>query len=1284
MQSSDRRPAARFALRALEWLAWTAFFAFAAVFLALRFWLLPQVERYRDDVVAALTRAVGLPVSIGALSAEWDGLHPRLTVTNLRIADRDGREALVLPLVEPVVGWATLFAGDLRLYSLTIEGPKLTVRRGADGTLSVAGIALGKPSQAQAQAARGEGRLGDWIFGQREIVVRDAEIEWVDELRGAPPLVLRRLQFRLRNRGELHQVGLSARPPPELGAGLELRVSLRGASVAQLGAWNGRVYAELGYTDLAGWRAWVDYPFDISSGQGALRLWATFGAGKLVDATADLALTGVTARLGEALPPLALSSVAGRVQGRATAYGYEFGARRLALVPLEGLPMRGATFRASWEATQPPHGSLSADVLELAPLAQLAEQLPLPADLRALLAELAPQGKVSDASLEWTGQLPEDARFRARARFEGLAMNAWRGVPGFRNLTGRLEASETRGTLSLAAHDAEIDLPRVFPDPRIQLSRLGGSLSWERMPAGALHVRIAQLLFANDDLAGGATGTYGYDGQGPGSIDLSAQLERFDARALQRYLPRPGIVGEKTRAWLVAAVRGGRSTDTRVRLRGDLRRFPFRDPADGQFEVALPFQDASLAYAPGWPAIVEARGELRMERDRLEIAVRQARVLGAQVRDTRAALTIGPRAVLSIAGRAEGPSAAFLRFLRESPVRGRVGEFVDDLDATGDGELRLRLSLPLAEVADFAASGEYAFAGNTLRLGSRLPRIERAAGTLAFTGGSLQLRNASGQLMGGTLRVLGGTQRGGDVVLNASGTFTMVALEPWLPEVWRGRVRGASAYAGSVRLRRGAPPQLSVESELVGVASALPPPLDKQAGEAQLLRLALLQGEERERDRISVSYGRLLEAEVLRQREGDAMVLERAAIAFHPPPGAALRLPERPVRTLLYGSLPHLDLDRWLGLLGGASEDGGGEPAATVAEMSFGKLDVFGRRLEDISVKAQVGRAGWTADVVSKDIAGSVVYRGGERRALQARMARLDVPAQAPDAVRSEGGAADLPDVDLVAEDFGSRGRRPGRVEIVARRDGARWRIERLTAQNPDGRIAGSGQWRTGAGGGTALDLTFESADVGKFLGRLGHANLVSGGSATGAAALAWEGEPTAIHYPSLSGSLNLHAEQGQFLQIEPGIGKLVSLMSLQNLPRRVVLDFGDVFSKGFQWDTIDATARIEQGVLETTDFSMAGGAAEVQMRGKVDLAQETQDLRVRVVPGLDGTASTVTGVLINPPAGVAAFLAQKLLRNPLGQMFAYQYAITGDWAAPKVEKLTLPPAQLPKPPIGD
>lgn len=1277
MQSSDRRSAARTALGALEWLAWIVFFAFAAVFLALRFWMLPQVERYQDKVVAALSRAVGLPVTIGALAADWDGLHPRLTVTNLRVADRDGREALVLPVVEPVIGWASLFAGDLRLYSLTVDGPRLAVRRATDGTLSVAGIALGE----RAGAGEGDGRLADWILEQREIIVRNAEIEWVDEQRGAPPLVLRGLQFRMRNRGELHQIGLSARPPPELGAGLELRLALRGRSVRQLAAWTGRVYAELGYTDLAGWRAWVDYPMEISSGQGALRLWATFGAGKLVDATADLALSGVNARLGAQLPPLALASVAGRVQGRSTPRGYEFGARRLEMVPIRGLAMRGTTFRASWEDAQPPRGTLGADYLELEPLAQLAEHLPFPADLRALLAELAPQGTVSDASLEWTGRLPDEARFRARARFEGLAMNAWRTVPGFRRLTGRLEASEARGSLTLAARDAEVDLPRVFSDPRIRLAQLGGELSWERLDGRGLAVRIAQLRFANRDAAGSASGTYTWPGEGRGRIDLSAELQRADAGALERYLPL--VLNEKVRAWLVASIRGGQSANARLRLRGDLRHFPFRDPAEGQFEFVAPVRDGVLAYARGWPEIRDLDGELRIERGRMEVVARNARVLGAAVRDARAAMPLGAGAALSVSGRAEGPTEAFVGFLRESPLRRLLGELADDLEVSGSGQLTLGLRLPLAELDKSEASGEYAFAGNTLGLGRQLPTIERAAGTLAFSGGSLQLRNASGRLLGGPLRVVGGTQRGGDVVLSASGSFTVAALERWLPEPWRGRLSGSSAYAGSVRLKRGAAPQISVESELNGVASALPPPLDKSAGETQLLRIALLPGGEGERERISVSLGRLLQAEFLRQREGREMALERAAIGFHVPPGAGLRMPERPARMLVYGSLPHLDLDRWLGLLGGEAGPDGDE-RATVAEMSFGKLDVFGRRLEDISVKARVGAGGWAANVTSTAIAGDVEYRGAAPRALRARMARFEVPGKSPDAQQAPGQAEDLPDLDLIAEEFGYRGMRLGRVEILARREGEDWRIERLAAKTPDGSVTGKGRWRTGDAGGTSLELELESANVGAFLGRVGYPNLVSRGSATGAASLAWRGEPTSVHYPSLSGDLKLHAEQGRFLQIEPGIGKLVSLMSLQNLPRRVVLDFGDVFSKGFQWDVIDATASIAGGVLETRDFKMSGGAAEVQMQGKVDLAAETQDLRVRVVPGLDGTASTVTGVLVNPPAGIAALLAQKLLRNPLGQIFAYQYAITGDWGDPKVEKLNLPPAQLPKPPSGD
>src|SRR6185312_14601064 len=222
-------------LRALEVLIWVSFFSFALVFLSLRYWILPDIERYRGDIVAAISQAIGLEVKIGALAGDWQGLHPRISIADVRVHDRDGREALVLPMVENVISWRSLFVGGLRLRSFAVDGPKLTVRRDKDGKIFVAGIAVG--------GERGDGRLTDWILSQNEIVVRGAEIEWVDERRNAPPLQLSALNFRLANDGDEHSIGLSARPPRELGPGLEVRAQLEGASVKQPDRWSGRVYA---------------------------------------------------------------------------------------------------------------------------------------------------------------------------------------------------------------------------------------------------------------------------------------------------------------------------------------------------------------------------------------------------------------------------------------------------------------------------------------------------------------------------------------------------------------------------------------------------------------------------------------------------------------------------------------------------------------------------------------------------------------------------------------------------------------------------------------------------------------------------------------------------------------------------------------------------------------------------------------------------------------------------------------------------------------------------------
>jgi uncharacterized protein YhdP len=156
----------------------------------------------------------------------------------------------------------------------------------------------------------------------------------------------------------------------------------------------------------------------------------------------------------------------------------------------------------------------------------------------------------------------------------------------------------------------------------------------------------------------------------------------------------------------------------------------------------------------------------------------------------------------------------------------------------------------------------------------------------------------------------------------------------------------------------------------------------------------------------------------------------------------------------------------------------------------------------------------------------------------------------------------------------------------------------------------------------------------------VGYPDLVKGGKTKLRGNLDWEGEPAAIDYASLRGTVQLESYAGQFLEIEPGIGKLISLMSLQSLPRRIALDFRDVFSKGFDFERISSSGQVEAGVMAVKDFRMRGTSAQVEMSGDVDLAQETQNMRVRVIPSLGDSASTVIA-LVNPLLAIPAAIAQ-------------------------------------------
>ena len=1263
--------AMRILLRSAEMLLWALFFVLALLFLALRYWILPNVERYRPAIVEAVTQAVGLPVTVERISADWRGLRPQLELVNVRLFDAGGREALVLPSVVNVIAWRSLLFLDLRLHSFEVDDLKLTVRRDAEGRITIAGILL-EPEK------KGDGRLTDWVLGQREIVVRNAEIDWHDDLRKAPALALSGLNFRLQNEGDEHAAGFSARPPPELGTSVEVRAELVGRTVTQPRAWNGRLFAEAGNTDLAAWRAWLDYPVDVRHGEGALRVWATLVEGKVRRVAADLALANVVARLGPDLPLLELSSLQGRLSGRNTPSGFEVGTRELRFKDTHGPELQPTTLRLGVEhpgGGKLMQGSFKASLLEFAPLAHIADSLPIPPDVRQVLAELAPQGNLHDAQFDWTGELPAPKSYSARGRFEGLAMQPWGRLPGFSGLTGSLEADEKKGSLRLVSRDAQIDLPKIFREPGTKFESLSGQVAWETLKprqAGeplSLQFRLTNLAFSNADLAGTAHGSYANSGQGPGTIDLSAQFSRADAKQVPRYMPL--VISEKLRTWLDNAIVAGTSNDVRLRLRGDLHDFPFVNPATGQFQVAAKVQKGILDYVDGWPRMEDIEADLLFERDKAEIVGRKARIFGATLSAVRVSIPHLNGGVISLNGQADGPTADFLRYTQQSPVRRMISGATDAMQATGRGQLKLRLDLPLGELAKTRVAGQYQFAANTVVVDARLPPIERAGGRIEFTEAGLTVRDVRGALFGGQVALGGGTRPEGGVLVTARGDATVPGTRNFFEHPWKRFLSGGAAYTATV-LAAGGTVRVAVDTNLNGVTSDLPAPLAKSALESMPLHVDYVPVEGG--DRISLTLGKFLAAEFQRRREGDAMVVQRTGVGLN----QATRLPDKN-GLMLGGTLAALSLDSWLPLVTGgppAAVAPGlppSAPSASTFELRLGTLDAFGKRLHAVTLRAGAEGRGWQANVASTEMAGDLSYRGEDRGKLTARLAHFTPPPDAPGV--KHGGSGDLPAVDLIAERFNYRGKQLGRVEVVAQPDGPNWRIEKIANVNPEAALAARGLWITGPSSRTSIDFTLAVNDAGKYLDRVGTPDSVKGGTAKLTGALAWAGDPLNIDYPTLAGDVTLNAENGQFLEIEPGIGKLVSLMSLQMLPRRIALDFRDVFSKGFAFDQISGSLTIEKGVIHTKDLKMRGSAAEVDIAGEADLGKETQNLQVKVVPALGDTASTLVG-LLNPVYGVATLIAQKLLKNPLGNIFAFEYAISGTWSDPKVQKLRVVPVE--------
>lgn len=1251
--------------RLVFWLVLLTGIAWALVVMVLSYFVLPHVDEYSEPILSSVSQAIGQTVEIGRVEGGWRNYRPALTFFDVQVHEAGGMQTLALDRVDTVLSWKSLIVGNFVFDLIEFSGSNIELRRDSIGTLWVAGKAVERKQPGD------RSRLLNWLLAQEQIVVSGAQVAWIDEMRSAPALQVEDVRLRIENSGKRHRFGLTGKPPAELASAITLNADFYGDTSESIEG-QARLYAEFEYVNLAYAQEWFSLPLDIDSGLGVLRLWMDIENRLVQRVIAEGNLVNVAGRLDPGLDTFALASLSGRVQWDDDAMTNTIAMSDLTFETVDGVRFAPATISLKTPRGAQYRTELRVRSLDLAPLVELSRFLPLDAQTRDKLAAWQPSGVIDQMRASWLKAADSRQALSLDGEFRQLSLNSVGKLPGFSGMSGSVVVSGAGGSVALKTKNAVLDYQQIFPEP-IPFDYLDADASWQ-LDANSVRVNIDSLSFTNAHGAGKLNGSYFYPGQGRGDIDVRAVLVRGEARDLWRYFPHRI---EKTRDWLKQGLVSGVSDNARLHFAGRLDDFPFDDSSEGILEISAAVRDGAVRIGEDWPLIEDINGEFLLTGDRIDIKPRSATIMGADVSESRVSVVnVGKKgqARLLLDGKAVAEVGQYLRFIADSPVARYTKGATANMRGRGIGNLELRLDLPFHDRVSTTVEGVLDMAGPTFSIGPRAPQMTDYAVRLEFDRNTVAFRNGRARMLGGPVRFGSVVSRTGTRSLHLGGVAAArnVGLFLNLPALTR--LTGRTEWQGNLSFGA-AGSHLQLESSLVGIGSRMPAPLDKLEPVALPLRLDLwTRGGGRN------EYALRLDKVGSARLASMAGKLERGEIVFG---GDAIALPERS-GLVIRGELNLLDFDGWRRVTADLRAEK--SAAMTVAlesmDLRVARLLFGGRTFKELRISGEQIKETLQIGLAGPQAKGSmqVASDADGRERINARfdylnLARDEPSISVPLPPEQQTARFRIPAaLNVIAEQFEFEGMKLGRLELLAEPEEGGWQLQRLALTNPDGRIDIKGIWRITGRPHAEYVVRFEASDTGKFLARLGHAETVRGGTASLSGPVSWLGGPFRPDLPTLSGKLRLEAADGRFAQVDPGAAQLIGILSLQALPRRITLNFKDVFSSGFSFDRIEADVAVSAGVARTENFRMDGVSAEVTMKGEVNLVAETQDLEVHVRPMLSSAAAVAGAAVVNPLVGVATLLVQKALGDPVEQAASRDYRVTGSWGNPQVERIEREP----------
>ena len=1250
--------------RLIKFFAYTA--AVVVILLAIAVGLfrlfLPRVPEYQDEIKSRVSAAIGMQVEFSGMDARWGLSGPELEFYDAELI-REESDTRIVAAEEVRVGVSLMrlmFEQALVVDHLVVRDTSFDIRQNEDGSFRIQGISANELLELRGPEPRASPDI--------EIIGEDIEVRFIQPGDERPHF------FAIPGvRVSIDQKRIAAdvdiRLPDELGRQMNLSATQILAVPVDERSWDVAVDAR--DINLPGLSSLSGGGRQFESGVGDLEFALSFANGRVSSATAELDFTDI------ALANDDIFDIRGRVEVDVSDNDWLVAANDL-VISLQDHEWPEATLRV--EASIDKDG-------QIAMLDARASYLNLD-DLQMLLPWLTDEQKTTLSGFEPSGVIrnlvatvseieSEAPRFNVSAELDRVGIAATPSRPGVRGFSGLLRANRSGGRLEINSSELEVHVPEYLPEV-IAVDQADGTVIWRssnnRTTILSDSITIGSEVFHSQS---NVQLVLYKDGSSP-EIDLASSWSISDIALAKRYIPQKGL-NPKLYEWFQMALVSGAITDGTTTLNGPLDKFPF-DGGEGRLLIEASVRNMNFKYHEAWPATEQSDMEVILDNARLYTTQNRSVSAGSPVVDADIDIPDLRDPVLRVESFSASSLEAIREFSIQSPIANVFGGQLDRVAVSGDASFTLSLIVPLKgeRVQEFEFVARVRSINGTLAIDGFSPPITDFIGEVIIERERIDSEGLGARFLGEEVRIslARSDDPQFDVVASVLGTVTAEGIVNDLGAPLEGLVSGATPYQARIlfpsgKLETKSPLTIEIDSDLVGLGFQLPEPVGKPADASLPMSgdIRFMPGGE-----VIESAG-IAENRVAWQlafnRPEESWDFDRGVVAL----GGETMEPADTRGLHIRGAADTVRLQDWLSLSRSGDKKIGAAERIRSIDLVVDDLYLIGQHLKGHQVRVDRSALDWLVQLDGEDVVGSVFvpYDFGGDRAMVLDMDKLRLPGdESATESETELDPRKLPSIQVTAAEFAFGDRYLGAVEATIEKTGNGLEAVSITSKDETFEIAGTGRWLADdadpLGSHTYITATLTSTNVEQTMARLNYQPGINSENMSMLFDLDWSGSPRAEFFDVLDGEVQVRLDEGQLVEVDPGAGRVFGLMSIVELPRRLSLDFRDVFSKGFGFNKIAATFRIDDGKTYTCDLSLEGPAADIGIVGEADLVLRTYDQTAIVSVNVGNTLPIVGAVVAGPQIAAALLIFSQIFKKPLQEVGQVYYAIDGSWDEPSIE----------------